>query len=121
MDVMKDRFNKYSTAFRGSLSSMDRGLALMMVPAAGFILFGLLAVLAPKLILFLVAAFCIFFGLIFGTLAYKFWRLKSKFEEVAKNYQGQVIVQGVNLADIETQVLFEDEEEDEEDPNITFH
>ncbi|MCB0317342.1 MAG: hypothetical protein KDD56_01200 [Bdellovibrionales bacterium] len=119
---------KFAVGKLSQARKVDRFLLLMFTPAAAFILFGVLAVLAPKFIMLLVASFFITLGIFFGFLAYKFWSLKNKFKDLAKNYQGQVIVQGFNLRGFniddlenETQVLFEDEEDEDEDTNIKFH
>ncbi|MEZ4753564.1 MAG: hypothetical protein R3A13_04540 [Bdellovibrionota bacterium] len=119
MEMMRNKFNTYYFSAKKRVDTADRSLVLLMTPAMGLILFGLLAVLAPKLILSLIALFCVFFGGLFGFAAYKIWKLKSKFEKAAKNYHGRVIVQGGEISNFETEVLFEDDEED--DLDITFH
>ena len=72
-----------------SIASPER---LLFAPALFFILLGALAIIAPKLVLVLVASFFLFVGCVAAFLAWKFVQLRKKFESAVKDIQGKVVV-----------------------------
>lgn len=72
-------------------------------PGLFLIVLGLAVVLMPKLFLFFIAAFFLTVGILACLLIWKFLQFKQKFESLSKEFQGQVIVQGVRVDGIRKQ------------------
>ncbi len=83
----------------GKLSafSFDSNMSALFVPAAFFVILGLLTVLAPRFIIAMIASFFLFLGLLCAVVAWKFMQMRKKVEATLKNFQSKVIVQNVHL------------------------
>jgi hypothetical protein len=92
------------------MSQEQRSAAFLFTPAVFFLLVGVLTVLAPGLILALVASVFLFLGIILATLAWKFMRFKKHVEKVAKDFQGKVHIQGLSVEDAEFTESFTESE-----------
>ncbi len=103
-----------------NLSGEQRSAAFIFSPAVFFLLIGLLTILAPGLILALIASVFVFIGLVLGTLAWKFLKFKKKVEQVAKDFEGRIQVQSLNIEDAEF-VDIEDDDFDEPSRKIILH
>ena len=100
------------TSFQGS----ER---LLFIPALFFVLLGVLAIVAPKLLLFLIASTFLFVGLVAAVLAYKFLTMKRKLETMVKDLSGKVVVQSARpRSPFE---LEEDLIEQEHKKKVVFH
>ena len=88
---------------------------VVFVPGAVFVLLGLCTLVAPTLIIFLFAALFLFMGAFFCFVAWRFLQLKRKVEDVVKNFESRVIIQGVQIQEpVETEIELEGK-------NIVFH
>lgn len=79
-------------------------------PGLFFLFMGVVTLLAPHLILAMLAGFFVFLGVFFSLVAWKFISLKKRVEETAKRFQGRVFIHGLRVED-----GFEMEEEDPEE------
>lgn len=82
------------------LTKINFNLLAVFVPGICLLGFGLAALLMPRLMIALVAGFFVFAGTGFLVLAYKFIQLKNKIQAIAKNLEGRIVVQGMNVTDI---------------------
>jgi len=89
---------------------------LVFFPAVIFIFLGLMALVAPKLLLAVVASFFVFVGLLCAFLAWKFIQLRRKVEKVVKDLKGSIVIQGY-----QGKSPFESEESPEDIKKIILH
>ena len=80
-------------------------MALLFLPALFFLAAGVLAFVAPQLLIGLVAAFLFFLGGLFFVVAWKVIQLKRKFDGIAQKLQGKVIIQGLNTKPSDITIL----------------
>ena len=93
MNKIKLTTDKYKSFF----SDLRWGNLILFTPGALVILLAFVAILAPRLLLFMAAAFCLTVGILISFITYKFLVFKSKLEKIAKKLEGQVIIQGVGI------------------------
>ena len=87
------------------MTSIQGGERLLFAPALFFILLGMLAIIAPRFVLFLVASFFLFIGCIAAFLAYKFVQMRKKFNDVVKDINSRVVIRTADPSSYE----FEDD------------
>ena len=80
-----------------AFSSRARGGSLLFVPGVFFVLMGIVALLAPRFILALVAGFFLFMGAVLCVVALKVAQLQKRFAKMARDFEGRIVVQGVNV------------------------
>lgn len=88
------------------------------VPAMFFVSVGLVALAAPSLIHILLALTFLFIGMLLWFVAWKFVQLKRKFDGFMKQFDGKVMIQGLNLQD---PLEFGEEKEKSEGKKIVYH
>ena len=69
--------------------------SFVFVPGIFLVLMSFAAVLAPALLLPIAAAFLFLSGIGFCFLAWKVIQLKQKVEKALKNFEGQLVIQGL--------------------------
>jgi Flp pilus assembly protein TadB len=74
-----------------------KGSGLLFVPGLCLVLMGVVALLAPRLILALVAGLFLFLGAVLCVVALKVAQLQRKFTRMAREFEGRIVVQGVNV------------------------
>ena len=77
--------------------SSARRNAIWFTPGVTLILVGLVALLAPQLVIAVLATIFVFAGAVVCFLGWKLIQLKNKVEKFAKQFDGRVVIQGVNL------------------------
>lgn len=98
--------------------------ALLFIPGAFFILLGVVAIMAPMLLVAAVSLFLVFFGVFFVVIAMKFLKFKRKVDDITKQFQGKLYIQGVEIVDgddYDPEMEFDEEgplEEESEEPQI---
>ena len=107
------RFN--NIIHRLEVSPQQRAGMVLFGPAVFFISLALLTYLAPGLILAVVAALFMFFGVTLGYLAWKFLQFKKKFEGMARDFEGRIIVQNNSVRQPRETIIIDDSEK------IIFH
>lgn len=75
-----------------SLKFVVPGWLTLFSPAVFLLLLASALIFAPKLVMFVVSAILIFFGLVFGFLAWKLIKLRSKLQNIRKNFKAKVFV-----------------------------
>ena len=112
-------FARFPGNLSGGFGSAPRQISFFggqvpfFAPGVFFILLGLLAVLAPRLILFIVASFFLFVGACFCLIAWKVIQLKRKMAEVlSKNIEIQTVLHPHSPppSDVEWEVVEETKE-----------
>ncbi|MBN8550591.1 MAG: hypothetical protein J0M12_14845 [Deltaproteobacteria bacterium] len=93
---MKELFSRIRT-YSLTTAPQVRSNGLWLAPGLFFILIGLVALIAPRLVIIAVASVFFFIGTVVCILGWKLMQLKSRVEKMAQQFQGQIIVQGVNL------------------------
>lgn len=86
---LNSNIRKYITSAQQHAPAFAPGIFLISL--------GVLACLAPSLVIGIVAGFFIFLGTLVCVMAWRLIQLKRKFDKVAKQFQGRVFVQGLNL------------------------
>jgi membrane protein implicated in regulation of membrane protease activity len=97
---------------------------IIFAPGVVCLCVGALTLMAPTLILALVASFFVFCGILFCYLAYKFLALKRKLESIASQFEGRVIVQGVQFKNMKASgsgVEFSEMEDEESEKKVIVH
>lgn len=94
MELPNFSFKKVSF---GSMQRELRGSGFLFVPGIFLVLMGVAALLAPRLILALVAGLFLFLGAVLCVVAVKVARLQRKFTRMAREFEGRIVVQGVNV------------------------
>ena len=95
--------------FKRAFNPENRGRAALFGPALFFLLIGVVTLLAPRLILAVVAAFFLFLGLLFAFVAWKFIQLKKQVHETAQKFGSQIQIQAVQMGDPEDAEFYEEE------------
>ncbi|RMG42285.1 MAG: hypothetical protein D6719_06750 [Candidatus Dadabacteria bacterium] len=76
-------------------------IALLFLPGIFLVAVGVVAVLAPRLLIAVLAGLCISVGVVFCYLAWKFLQFKRKVENAVNQFQGRIFVQGVSVDPME--------------------
>ncbi len=71
--------------------------SLWVTPGLFFILLGLASLLAPQLVIAVVATFCLFIGVLLCFVGWKCMQLKAKVEKAIRQFDGRIFVQGVEV------------------------
>lgn len=85
------------------LTKLPVRTSFLFGPGVFLVLLGLATVIAPSIILGLVAGFCIFFGVLALYLAYRFIKIKKTLEGALKDLQSRVMVQSVQPTEFWTE------------------
>ena len=85
--------------------------ALVFGPGVLLVLVGVLALVAPRFVMALIALFFILLGAGFCYVTWKFIQLRKKFDQFAEQFNGKIFVQGVDIRD--------DFDVEVEDDNVT--
>lgn len=75
-----------------NLKLVAPGWLALFSPAVFLILLASAIIFAPKLVMFVVSAILVFFGLVFGFLAWKLMKLRSKLQDIRKSFKARVFV-----------------------------
>jgi membrane protein implicated in regulation of membrane protease activity len=82
--------------FSFSASRLSPG-SLLLVPGVFFVLLGIVALVAPRFILALIAGFALFVGALLCLVAFKIAQFQRKFARMARDLEGRIVVHGVNV------------------------
>lgn len=114
IDKLKSQFSRLN-----SYLSPD---SLYFIPAVFFLTFGICALVAPSLLIGLVAGFSIFLGFVAAVIAWRFLILKKKFDRVLKQFDGKVLVHSMHVEpDFEEEELFDIEDTQLFNKKVTYH
>lgn len=69
----------------------------LLVPGLFLVLLGVVALIAPRFILALVAGFCLFVGALLCLVAFKIAQLQKRFARMAREFEGRIVVHGVDV------------------------
>jgi uncharacterized membrane protein len=89
MEMPKFSFKSWQRDLRGS--------GLLFVPGVCLVLMGIVALLAPRFILALVAGLFLFLGAVLCVVALKVAQIQRKFTRMAREFEGRIVVHGVNV------------------------
>lgn len=70
---------------------------MWLAPGMFFILIGAVTLIAPQLVIAVLASIFFFVGALVCAIGWKLMRLKGRVEKMARQFEGRVIVQGVSL------------------------
>lgn len=90
-------------------------LTMLFIPGVFFVVTGLVAFLAPQLLVAAVAGFFLFVGFCCCFLAWKFVEFKKRFENLVRNFEARVIVQNTNP------VHYSEDDPEMEMKKVIFH
>ena len=71
----------------------------MFVPGLTVVLLGLAVLLMPRLFIALIATLFVAVGILLCFVAWRFVQLKRKFDHLRKDFQGRIVVHGVQVMD----------------------
>jgi uncharacterized membrane protein len=96
---MKTIFTRFERIYHQASPVLPevRKNSLWVAPGLFFILLGLCTLLAPKLVLGLVAGFCLFVGALLCVAGWKLVQLKNRVEKMARQFDGRIFIQGVQV------------------------
>lgn len=72
--------------------------SIAFIPGVFFILMGLATLIAPNFFIGLLAGFFLFLGAIMCFCGWKIVRLRQRFVKLAREFEGRIIIQGVDLS-----------------------
>ena len=93
MRLSTARFN----IFKAESAHNLRQHGIWLAPGMFFFLIGIVALIAPRLVIIAVAAVFFFLGAVVCALGWKLMQLKGRVEKMARQFEGRVVVQGVNI------------------------
>jgi len=88
---------RFSLSSSKSGSSTVRSGNLLLVPGLFFVLLGIVALVAPRFILALVAGFSLLIGAVLFFVAFKVTQFQRRFAQMARDFEGRIVVHGVNV------------------------
>jgi hypothetical protein len=89
MKLPKFQIKQWRTELNGS--------GLLFIPGIFLVAMGIAALLAPRLILAIVAGLFLFLGAVLCVVAVKVAQLQRKFARMAREFDGRIVVRGVNV------------------------
>lgn len=99
-----------------------RGHFPLFAPGMFVIFLGLAVLLAPRLFIALIASFFVLIGCLLCFVAWRVVQLKRKWENLRKEFQGKVIIQGVQLQGMQGLEVSDNEVDDSADSKkIIYH
>lgn len=88
---------------------------MWLAPGLFFFLIGAVTLIAPQLVITVIATIFFFLGAVVCAIGWKLMQLKGRVEKMARQFEGRVIVQGVNINPDVTS------ESESEQKKIIFH
>lgn len=93
---MNKAFLRFDDLYRGKLPELRRN-SIWVLPGGFFLLLGVVVLLAPKLVLAVIASFCLFVGAVLCYCGWKLMQFKARVEKVVRQFDGKILVQGINV------------------------